>query len=89
MTPEDAARALIQRYVERGDSYESFVASYQTHFGDDYGASIGVGYRDCRAKSPHELVVFEIACRPCCHRFSLRKLYDQIKAGVRQQAMLM
>lgn len=71
MTPKQVAINLIEYYVLRGDSYQSLKSGQQGTWCSDYHCGI---YKD-------KIVVSEIKGVECNYVFSLRKIYDEIKAG--------
>ncbi len=89
MNAREAAKHLIRRYVERGDSYESLKESWMGSWGRDYRAGIGAGGHatNCPFKNPDSITVSWLEGEQVCYHFSLRELYDEIKNGVEQPSL--
>lgn len=95
LTARDAARDLIARYVERGDSLESLKAGAMGCYGRAYSASIG-GYLDTERGRKHYgtdwIIVTCVAGQPCNERINLPRLYrelqDERAGGPRQETLL-
>lgn len=84
MEARDAAKALIRVYVERGDSYEHLKASLLGSYNGQYRAGIGVsgGSTTCQPKGSDSITVSWLEGQQVCRHFSLRQVFDEIKAGV-------
>lgn len=78
--PRVAARALIEAYVRRGDSYESLKAGAMGSYDRAIWVFIGSGGPPhCHGRGADDICVTRIQGATCCYRFSLRKLYDEIR----------
>ena len=86
MDAREAAKALIRRYVERGDSYEHLKGSWLGSWNGDYHAGIGNGgsTTKCQSRNPDSITVSWVDGQEVCCHFSLKELYEEIKAGVEQ-----
>ncbi len=82
------AKEFIRPYVERGDTYESLVYGCMGEYSDRGRMRIGsFGFVDCRAKRSGDLTIGRVGDVDCCFVFSLRLLYDEIRAGREQLSL--
>jgi hypothetical protein len=84
MDAREAAKHLIQKYVERGDSIESLRSSYMGSCAPhSYDVSIG-GYMPVGGKRyscDWILVYRDMSGKEVNQSFKLREIYDECKSG--------
>ena len=88
--PRDVAKAFIRPYVERGDPYEHLKMGEMGAYRHAWAAKIGSAPIPGLPRARYgadTLRVLRVDGVDCCHTFSLRELYDEIRDGVEQAVM--
>ncbi len=82
------AKEFIRRYVERGFDYDSIKRGWGGAGSLQYSVHIGANNAWGKAKyGADTITVDRVAGMNCCEQFSVRELYDEIRAGIEQSVL--